>query len=219
MLTALFVQRDLEVIGKLSDGMDPDGYELTAFRFILHPVYKNLPKSKKLKELYMDHMMPRYERDGALMHMWFALDAIGTTHVEDINGLFESTVTLKIDDGEVLYRKLLTTVAVDLASEVDRSIAFIQEVVSSKRLRNCSYAKNYMPPEEKRPIAFSFLPHILSLLQEADKQGILAPDDLNPLLMWLEGCDEGKLRRPVLKFEPLQGFKHTCKLGCSYSCY
>ena len=200
-------------IKRLGAGMEPSGYELHIFRYILDPMFKNsLPKSKQLHELYADEMRPKFGNDQALALVWFGLTVIGTVNPSPLECLFKSDTTLNITDGEVLYRKMLVDVARKLSSDVKKSKDFIQFVISTQKLEDCPNASQFMPPQERQDTPNAFLPCITKLFEEANDQCVIDPTDLTSLKEWLSACKFHKITRDIEKFKPNENFRKECEL-------
>ena len=197
--------------------MEPNGYELCIFRFVLNPLFKNgLSKSKQLHELYSDEMRQMVGSDQALALVWFGLTVINTVDPSPLERLFKSDTTLYItDDNEVLYGKMLVDVARKLSSDVKKSKDFIQFVISTQKLEDCPNASQFMPPQERQDTPNAFLPYILELFEKANDQCVIEPTDLNSLKEWLSACKFHKITRDVKKFNPTDYFSKHCELATS----
>ena len=153
-------------------------------------------------------MVVHEKKDLARAHLWFGLSVfINLERLDTLEKTFKSDVNLEIRDGEVLYRKMLAEVAFMLA---DDSKKFIQYVISTEVLRNARAAK-FMPPQEKLQNDSAFIPCILNLFKEADKQGVIDPDDLSQLKEWLKDSSCGKIAKKVAKFDSNKNYKRVCK--------
>ena len=191
--------------------MDPHGYELCIFRYLLNPLFKNgLSKSKELCHLYSDLMQPKFGDDQALSLVWFGLTVIGTVDPSPLVCLFKSDPTLSITDGEVLYRKMLIDVARVLSLDSKKSKEFIQVVICSQKLENC---RQFMPPQEKQETLNAFLPYIMKLFENASDQCVIEPTDLTVLKEWLNTCKFHKITHDYIEmFNPNDNFRKECEL-------
>ena len=187
--------------------MKPDGYQLELFRYILEPRCK-LPKNKLLHELFFDTMVPHFgDEQEALQHLWFGLQAINNPNPKMLLPLL--TGTLEITDGEILYRKFLAEIVLDLDAEKSKDL--IQRVIGSKQIPGISNTSRFMPDEEKSQNNYVFVPYVLKLFGEADNQCIIAPDNLDLLRDWLEKCKLKRLAGRVASFDPSKDFTKECK--------
>ena len=194
---------------KLGAPMMPEGFELEIFYYVLKPLCKGLSKKKRLQELYFDEMVPQFgDPIEALKYLWFGVSVVGTISPKPLLPLLHGTLTIS---GEVLYRRLLSEVALELGSDVEKSKRFIEFVVNTGELEDVSNARDYMPPEEKHGNDKAFVPYILKIFQEADSQAVIAPDDLVTLIKWLNDCKLRKLSSKISKFSHKEEFSHKCK--------
>lgn len=204
-----------ETIHELGEAMEPDGFELHIFRYVLEPLFSaGLPEKKRLHELCYDVMVPHFGMEQAMAHLWFGVNAIGKT-ADGLLSLFETDTHLAIENGEVMYRKLLAELALRLGS--NNSEKLIHFIISTKKLKGCS-VNDFMPPEEKRGNNNAFVPCVLRLFKVADEQCIIDPQDLSALRQWLSDRDLIKLSRMVENFKADGGFKKVCEY-CSYRDY
>lgn len=194
------LEGDFSIIQELGGEWKPDGYELCTLRYVLEPLYNNnLPSSKNLYELYLDCMAVHEKADLARAHLWFGLSVFIRSRLDPLEKTFKSDVKLEITEGDVLYRKMLAEAALELDSKAGDSKTFIQYVTSTKVLANVT-APKFMPPQEKQKNDRAFIPYILDLFKEADKQCVIEPDDLSKLIEWLKKCGFIKIAKKVAKF-------------------
>ena len=158
------------------------------------------------------------EADLALAHLWFGLSVfIRPKRLGPLEKTFKSDMKLEITEGDVLYRKMLAEAALALnESNVDEIKTFIQYVISTTVLANVKATK-FMPPQEKEQNDRAFIPYILDLFKEADKQCVIDPDDLLKLIEWLKRCGFIKIAKRVATFNANDPYEKVCKSN-SY-CY
>ncbi len=188
-----------EKLEALGANMSPDGYELCIIRYILNPVWKNLPE-QSLSDLF-DTCTGREDNDLQRV-LWYIVVALLVSKSRNPGALcrYLRNNHFRVDDKEVLYKIRLVEVALEIASNTSTCKTFIQHVMAAKRLLD---KKNYLPEESRLKDPNDMVPYLLKLFVKLEDLTVIGPLHMEPLKEFLKKKQLNKAAQMVDKPEPL----------------